>query len=344
MEYNTKCSIMKTGKTNINPVYPKSPSLYETKKNQELDALTESSILFKQKEERNKERNRVINLNRNIDTDRLKVLENTYKLGLETIFSNIMFEAYYHSLYFDEEFKNSKAEALYDVLETYLQAKGGFNYLTENMKGSLFLEQIHEVCDKHAKKVAKRSAQALKERSDEKFTINFLMSDEEKDDLDKDIQDLNIDQLSKLVKDKVLDVLQDEKERVEQEDEFKEEIDNMENGEEIQKVKEQLHGPVLKQHTLWNALMQESYKEILKENANSANSRLTEGFKVDASSIDSFDGIEEENTNGETEVNMDNVMAEALTKYTLMELMYTIKLENYNSNDIQKISQQLVYK
>lgn len=345
MNYNTKCTLMKTGKTTLTPLgNPSMMSFYENKKKEELSSVIESSILFKEKNEKEKEINRRINLNRYITSDKMKVLENTYKLGLESIFTNIMFEAFYHSLYFDEDFKMEKAEELYNVIESYLTAKGGYKILTENMNGSLFLEKLNEVCVKNAKKIAKRTCENLKERTEEKFTIDFLMSDDEKKELDKDVQSLNIDELSKLVKDKVLNVLQDEKERTEKEDEFKEEIDNMENGEEIQKVKEQIQGHVIKESTLWNSLMHESYKELMKENLNIKEKKLTEAFNVDASSIDSFDDLEDTETNTEAEINMDNVMAEALTKYTLMELMYTIKLENYTRDDIKRISNQLLHK
>ena len=38
---------------------------------------------------------------------------------------------------------------------------------------------------------------------------------------------------------------------------------------------------------------------------------------------------------------MDQVMAEALTKYTLLETLYTVKLENYTVRDVMDLSVRL---
>ena len=44
----------------------------------------------------------------------------------------------------------------------------------------------------------------------------------------------------------------------------------------------------------------------------------------------------------EVDIDMDLILAEAITKYTLMELAYTIKLEDYSSETVRKISQKLL--
>jgi len=127
--------------------------------------------------------------------------------------------------------------------------------------------------------------------------------------------------------------------------------------------------------TLFNALFKNCYKEAILENVaiTSTDQQKVEDdrafsatYKINATeddiNSDNLDNnthnIEEDDIDDnialegmyeksslskkESSINMDMVLTEAITKYTLMETLYTLKLENYTYNNIAKLARKLV--
>jgi len=129
--------------------------------------------------------------------------------------------------------------------------------------------------------------------------------------------------------------------------------------------------------TLFSALMHHSYKELLENTAtqdsdtNNADDREDRNYKVnvdvdDINGSSDLDHLDHQNRHSneydlsgeigeyqpdkntsfidrdEFEIDMDMVLAEALTKYTLIELCHTLQLEKYDAKSVKKLSQKLL--
>lgn len=234
----------------------------------------------------------------------------------ELTFSKILTEMYMESLVLDEDFKKEKRAQLEGYIIDYVKANGGYSFLTEAAKKHPevpLLQAMVESCEEMASLYASNKYSYAMESnlvSIDDIDLNF---DEEcRDELACKIDKLSIDQLAKAVKDKVVSVVKDEKERQEAAKAEEDELSQM--SEKEREVNESLHimqtGRPLEIPTLFNAIMRNSYKDMLESS---------------------------------NEVSMDMVMAEAVAKYTLLELTNTILLENYNSTNTEAIIVDLMY-
>lgn len=311
-----------------------------------------------------------------------------------TAFKAFMFEGFMNSLYLDKEFKQEHAKEIYSIMENYIDGNGGMELLEKAPK-TKFIKELLEATTN----IGKDCANDCKEKGIQ--DINWTKP-KWKDDVftgiknkvEKDITHMSFDSLSKLVKEKVLTVVQDEKEKSEMMREFEDDISNKIDGAIQEAVNLQLHRTTpVKVPTLWQALMTESYKAILNEGVtffsigqndngvgiNPAHlddseeeidwNREDEEDIDDAFTTDKFeqdvedhpgsdhddhydDGCETganandstcESTQATKSVNMDHVMCEALTKYTLIEFMNTAQFTNLKSKDVQNMAMHLVH-
>jgi len=315
--------------------------------------------------------------------------------GRDILFKEILFEIFEKSLHLDEDFISENYENLKFVTNKYIDDNGGYKLLENaiNKTGSPILKSIYSLCEATAKRTCKRKIKECNSDVDRENSLNILnfdLDDEEKEDFDLDKTKLGIDELSDLVKSKVLTVVQDEKQRQEKEeslikdieDDISNKISNDDNQTE-ENVKEALNKLLInkkpiEETTLFNALLRHSYKELLEsiasltpgfnDNIEKDKQRVDDfKFKTTNSDVSSNDKIYystndvskgEYNLNKEVEqtgpdegfvkdeeysINMDLVLAEAITKYTLMELLYTIQLEQYSHDTIRKISEKLIH-
>lgn len=239
-----------------------------------------------------------------------------YKKGKELVFKNIILDMLYESLYLDNEFKAGLKESLYDVVSNYIDERGGYGLLESAVikTKSPYLSKLKSICEKTTKGTCKRK---IKEADE---SIDFSLTPEEEEEFELDKSELNIESLSKVVKEKVLNVVKDEKEREKKEaeliKELSDETDMTEDEvEEAMRVSDTTNINVY-EATLFNALFRDSYSQYITEGAGS----------------EDFD------------INMDVVLAEAITKYTLLEVFHTIGLENLSSSEIHKKIQRMLNK
>lgn len=286
--------------------------------------------------------------------------------GKEIIFKDIVFEMFSKSLVLDEDFVIAQEENLRALVESFIDGKGGYSLLENAYREtkSPFLKAIKTVCEATANTVARRKMSEAKEDNLDVSCINFELSDDEKEELEYSKEKVNVDQLSKLVKEKVLTVVQDEKERQAKEEEVYQDLEEQtKDGESVEEsIKRSLikDSPV-EESTLFNSIFRHSYKEALESTAaNVAVQSLAvidddddnEDYDVDSTEkdvmVDEFKedtGVEgEAKTHGtvQSDIDMDLILAESITKYTLMELAHTIQLESHSYDSIRKISQQLL--
>lgn len=294
------------------------------------------------------------------------------------LFKHILTEYYVNSLCLDRDFVVEHLDIFKNMVSKYVDDNGGFNIVKEAVAknpDSILLKKLYEACDKTAKKVSNRKfAEMTESKSDE--NTNTKLNDDEKKEFFDNKDTLDVERISQLVKDKVITVIKDEKKRQEKEDEIvteiEDELKNDENVKDEKSVDEGLERIVInrtpfEEATLFNSLLRSSYEDIMAENIaiqsdvhkNYQDDHDSELYDVDQT-LDELNDDESEDsvTNDEnpeatdindelamensTVVNMDHVFADAIANYTLMETLYTLKLENYTKESIERITQQIV--
>jgi hypothetical protein len=288
--------------------------------------------------------------------------------GKELLFREVIFEAFSKSLHLDDDFVIAQEANLRQLTDSFVDGKGGFKYLEEAIKStkSPFLKKIKTVCEATANKVARRKLSEVQQGQLRAEQLKFELNEDEKNEFDYDKEKINIDQLSDLVKKKVLTVIQDEKTRQAKEEEV---IADLESESDEQKaVKEAIMNELpVEESTIFNSILRNSYKEqletVVKENNVAAYQGAAledeedengdpELYDVDLTADDvrgsEFRGdstaAQEAQRHGsvQSDIDMDLILAESITKYTLMELCYTIQLENYTYDELRKYSQNLL--
>lgn len=146
--------------------------------------------------------------------------------GINMLWKKVLFENVYAATWIDEPVKESLMKPMYETFESTL----GFvktvcpNAITT--KPTKLLECINGIVTESAKKAAKRiTKEAVDDPNSDPDKINFSLNDTEEDDFDKDLSDLGIDDIEKKVKEKVLTVIQDEKQAGKKKAETMKELD-----------------------------------------------------------------------------------------------------------------------
>lgn len=188
------------------------------------------------------------------------------KAGRDYAFKYAMGVIFENCLLLDDYYVKENSSKIRSVMENYIDKNGGITLLENALKTNKtrFLTMLMEACNKTACKCAKRKVKEAHEAGQSQG-ITFEISEEEREELDADIKEMDIEQLSSVVKDKVLTVIKDEKERAQQREEFERDL---EEGVEDAIVKEQCFRANNKycsaKDTLFNAFMTESYKDVLE--------------------------------------------------------------------------------
>lgn len=376
----------------------------EKKNAEEADKLNET------KEKLMVQKNVIENINNNKIVESIidRRANDLYKEAKTILFKDVIFEMFTKSLYLDTGFILENASSLKAFSDSYVDNKGGFSLLENAIKrtDSYLLKSIRSICEGVAKEVCNRKVKEAKDASDPEL-MSFDMTEYEKDKFDYKKAELSLDELTELVKKNVLTVIQDEKEKQSKEKELFDQIENeLKDNEDIETekdVKEALNKMIIRKSlveetTLFNALMRNSYKDILesvvirlnekmrKDNTNKTKANIyvddidelddledkvnvsvadlnkTHMLKNDDLDDDELDALldndddfdddeyddecdDDDFDDDECEdvtVDMDIVLAEALSKYTMMELTNMIKLENFTASDVRKIVLDLI--
>lgn len=266
-------------------------------------------------------------------------LVNTGKLLL---FKEILFEVFYKSLVLDEPFLAENKNTLREVTDRYIDENGGYSLLeSASIKsGSELLSRMKKSIDSIALAACRRKI-LESNQCNSCSEFDFDLNDEEQNQLNYAKKDLSLDEVEELVKQKVLTVVKDEQARKQQEEELiadiEEDLREDEGVTDEESMNEALSRIVLNkspiyESTLFDSLFRSSYKEYITENANS----VTESDCHHDDWDDDWDDDEEFN------LDMDVVLAEAITKYTLLEVCYTLKLENYSRENLRKLTEKML--
>lgn len=316
---------------------------------------------FKMQEDMNK-----ITMHKLLESQIPNLINEVNKMGRNILFKEIMFEMFSKSLVLDEDFVTAQEENLRALVEAYVDGKGGYQLLETACakSNSPFLKSIKTLCESTANKVSRRKLAETQSGELDTSALKFELNEEEKAEFDYNKEKINVDQLAELVKKKVLTVVQDEKSRQAQEEELYRDLEEQTSSEET--VEESIKRSFIKntpveESTIFNSILRHSMKEVITESvAANHNSQLAnnldddfenDDYNVDANEDDvSINDYKDTSISDEakahgsvqSDIDMDLILAESITKYTFMELNYTIQLENYTYADLQSISQQML--
>lgn len=130
------------------------------------------------------------------------------------------------SLIWDEEAILENMASIRYGCHKYVATLGGLAAVKEAAikNKSTYLNHVYDVCMEAGKKIAKKKTEKLKKEINadnvKNQQIDFSIETADQDDINKRIKDLDVDNLSEMVKDKVLQVVKDENESQKQDDVF----------------------------------------------------------------------------------------------------------------------------
>ncbi len=328
-------------------------------------AVTESYNQSQKRLDAIEESHRIKEIQESVVNESVKKISETYitnkliKSFENAIFKEFMFEMFNGSLILDNDFKIAKESTFRTLISEQIDKRGGIEFLSECAKSSKlpYLAKLLEACKKTARDMTKRKMKTAKENEIELSSITFEMDDEDKEEFNYQKDDLSIDELSEKVKNKVYTVIKDEKKRQQKEEDIVNELkDSLKDGDDsdagvsdndknLTESFRRLGITSLEESTLFNSIFRHSVLTYIKESAAHGNHHhhhsdddddLESDITIDPDDDTVYDDFPH------SEIDMDLILAESIAKYTLMEMFYTIKLENYTHNDIKKFSQKML--
>lgn len=280
----------------------------QNKKFADDKAVMESAIELKQNN-MDKRNQRVIN-----ESKIANLHMKCYNDAKEGIMNHALCEGFIEALVLDEPFKEEHKAEITSVMESYLNENGGAYNIVKKAattnKNNLFLKGVLEACNKLASKCADKNRQKAKDNCNPDI-LKFELDDDIKKEIEKEFTDIST--LAGVVKEKVVTVVQTEKQRAVARQQYEEEINNDTNPEIVSEaVLFNLHRKnPLNETTFFNGLMIESNKEVLTAVAESA---TTKGTPVSESnhfseeySVASEGNLEQELTPDEIVINPDGL-------------------------------------
>lgn len=159
------------------------------------------------------------------------VIEASNKVIADRVLSETFANIYVRCLPLDKEFVMEHMDHLKDFGFMYIRKLGGMDYLKRRVKevNSPFLNKMYQVCVEQANKMTKKRAKKVMSQSSSDLLHEITdkpVNDDENREILKNINTLGADELAELVKQKIINVVKDEKNREKEEREFRTVIKN----------------------------------------------------------------------------------------------------------------------
>lgn len=162
---------------------------------------------------------------KNIAKNQLQMRNRLIQEGTEYVYGQVLGDLIFESYWLDTPVKEASVEQIEESINDL------FTFIEENYadskvpssKQSRLLENINNVVNNVVKEAVERILEEAKENN-EAFT-EFSLSDAEEDELDDKLCDLGKDEIVEIIKNKVAQVVQDEKEKGEEKSKMFEEIE-----------------------------------------------------------------------------------------------------------------------
>ena len=245
-------------------------------------------------EKRFREMNMQKTIKENTNKNFLQSLGNKTKLCvLESVLSSI----YYDALYLDDDFKEYNKNIITESVHKFLDERGGYKYIQEAYykNKSPLLKEIMRICEETSNEINKRKIEESKNAEDlGQNLFNFNMTSEEEKKLDYSKEQIGLKQVSNVIKEKVLNVVKEEKKRESEHEDLLTEIENelsenpdVNNPESVAEALNKIFiGNInIEEGTLFNSLLRYDLKSVIE------------------SGYESLDLIKEENCEDDNELN-----------------------------------------
>lgn len=288
-------------------------------------------------------------------------INSLYEKGLSMVFKHIIFECYKRSLVLDQDFIAANQPALEAYVSDFIDGNGGMKLLEG--KNNRLAKSIKSICESTVGKVTMRKLNEAKNEAITPDDIDFDLDEKEKEDLSNDIDNLSVDQIAALVKDKVVQVIMDEKKSAAKKEEAiksaEEDIvadDSIESEEDLQKKKELADAidkekTPMQEYTLFGAIMKRSYQQLLEMADTEEVPDVTKMNEYDASEDEGELEFKDEEEQDELDDSFkdsgdsiaDKALAETITEYTMLEMMNTMSLIELNSTQIKEMAIDIAY-
>lgn len=207
------------------------------------------------------------------------IMKNMHSEILNGVLENVIGSIYYDALYLDDDFKEYNSAAITESVHDFLNERGGYKYIQEayNRTKSPLLKSIMDICEETAREVSQRKIKECNEKANNKQSLDdikiFDMTNDEKEKLNYDKDTIGIDKISSVIKDKILNVVKEEKKREAEHVELIEEIENQLS--EDDEVKDEkavaealssifVQNSNLEEGTLFNSILRKNYKNVIE--------------------------------------------------------------------------------
>lgn len=276
-----------------------------------------------EKKYREMQMNKVIKENTNKNF--LKSLGNKTKL---CVLENVLSSIYYDALYLDDDFKEYNRNVINESVHKFLDERGGYKCIEEAYakNKSPLLKEIMRICEESSTEINKRKIEESKNAEEWGHNLfKFDMTADESKHLDYSKEQIGLKQISDVVKEKVLNVVKEEKKREAEHEDLLSEIEN-----------ELSENPDLKDpEAVAEALNKIFVKNVNIEEGTLFNSLLRTGLKsVIESGYESLDLIKEEK---------DKDVSNELDKLSLESILAEASEHEYNDDEIYNDKMKELY-
>lgn len=263
-----------------------------------------------------------------------KLSNKLYTEGKDLMFKEIVSDIFYESVYLDDDYKSQYRKSIKKEMCDYIDSRGGFLMLEaacKKNKDNKFLSKMKNGIEKVASKASLKKVKKLREgcegqnkgaKAKEAMSSSsgfvFEFDKETMEEYESMRDGLSEEEVTKLIKNKVLDVIDEEGKHQREMETFDEEIKEV--GDELSETENKafkestsidIHNNSQTDYTLFESLLYSSMNEIVVE-----------------STMD--------------EINMDEALGEAIAKYTLLETLNTMNLESFSRLEVEKICKDLI--
>lgn len=267
--------------------------------------------------------------------------------GYNKCFNVAICNIVYESFWADEDIKQKTVTDINSTCESVLSTLSelGIQQVPE-MKQNQFIKNLRDVVMEACKKSADRITKEAKDNKDDSSkeeieSISFDMTDSEVNELDNNLAELSPEDIATLVKDKVLQVVQDEQESGKRKSEafkeiedsvkqMKEEDNDIESGDDT--GSENADGEVKESVTFESAVLAAKKRRMNRHLGDSVFECLMMGATKDVQ-----EHVQYTMESADKQSIMDAAFMETMLKYTILETVQTIGLYDFTHEDIRKI-------
>ena len=273
---------------------------------------------------------RAFNMRSIANKKKQKLCEEVYTRVTTRTFGFFLAESYFKALVLDEDFKESKENEIKSYFITSLQERCNndiMSFMEACKSKSKRMNELVEECKKKGEKAANKLDKKLADENGddvENFDIENYINDEDSKEEDE-FKSSDVQEISNVVKEKVIKVIKDEEERTKEQEQF---VNDISNAKAVNENAQLYFKGGRENFTLFKSMMIKNYKSTVKQ--------LSENTDM----YTEYGSVSED---GEIKVEIDYIMCDTIMEYTNLELFHTLKIDNYDSFKVKKLAEGFAF-